>query len=42
MRWCERNDVDYVIGLAKNSRLHKLSAAVQLLFCKNPQEIPSG
>jgi len=26
MSWCERNDVDYVIGLAKNSRLHKLSA----------------
>lgn len=25
MSWCERNDVDYVIGLAKNSRLHKLS-----------------
>ena len=27
MSWCERNDVDYVIGLAKNSRLHKLSAS---------------
>lgn len=26
MSWCERNDVDYVIGLAKNSRLHTLSA----------------
>lgn len=26
MSWCERNAVDYVIGLAKNSRLHKLSA----------------
>lgn len=26
MNWCERNAVDYVIGLAKNSRLHKLSA----------------
>ncbi len=27
MSWCERNDVDYVIGLAKNPRLHKLSAS---------------
>ena len=27
MGWCERNDVDYVIGLAKNSRLHALSAS---------------
>lgn len=27
MSWCERNDVDYVIGLAKNTRLHKLSAS---------------
>lgn len=26
MSWCERNAVDYVIGLAKNSRLHTLSA----------------
>lgn len=25
MNWCERHGVDYVIGLAKNSRLHKLS-----------------
>jgi hypothetical protein len=25
MSWCERNNVDYVIGLAKNSRLHTLS-----------------
>jgi len=25
MNWCERNAVDYVVGLAKNSRLHKLS-----------------
>jgi hypothetical protein len=27
MSWCERNVVDYVIGLAKNSRLHKLSTS---------------
>jgi hypothetical protein len=27
MGWCERHGVDYVIGLAKNSRLHKLSAS---------------
>ena len=27
MGWCERNGVDYVIGLAKNSRLHTLSAS---------------
>jgi len=27
MSWCERHDVDYVIGLAKNSRLHKASAS---------------
>lgn len=26
LSWCERNDVEYVIGLAKNSRLAKLSA----------------
>jgi hypothetical protein len=26
MSWCERNAVDYLIGLAKNSRLHTLSA----------------
>lgn len=26
MGWCERNGVDYVIGLAKNQRLHALSA----------------
>jgi len=25
--WCERNEVDYLIGLAKNSRLHTLSAS---------------
>jgi len=25
MSWCERNAVDYVIGLAKNARLHKRS-----------------
>lgn len=27
MAWCERHGVDYLIGLAKNSRLHKLSAS---------------
>jgi len=27
MAWCERNGVDYVIGLAKNSRLHTLCAS---------------
>ena len=27
MGWCERHGVDYVIGLAKNSRLHTLSAS---------------
>ena len=27
MGWCERHGVDYVIGLAKNSRLHALSAS---------------
>lgn len=26
MSWCERSAVDYVIGLAKNARLHKLSS----------------
>jgi len=25
MGWCERNSVDYIIGLAKNSRLRTLS-----------------
>jgi len=27
MGWCERHGVDYLIGLAKNARLHKLAAS---------------
>ena len=40
MGWCERNGVDYVIGLAKNLRLHTLSAswcgAAETAFEKMP------
>lgn len=28
MSWCERNHVDYIIGLAKNNRLNRLSSAL--------------
>ncbi len=29
LRWCERADVNYLIGLAKNARLHRLSEQLQ-------------
>ena len=29
LRWCERHGVDYIIGIAKNSRLQALSAPLQ-------------
>ena len=29
LRWCERAGVDYLIGLAKNARLHRLSEQLQ-------------
>jgi hypothetical protein len=29
LRWCERHQVDYLVGLAKNKRLNTLSAALQ-------------
>jgi Transposase DDE domain group 1 len=29
LRWCERHSVDYLVGLAKNSRLNALSASLQ-------------
>lgn len=29
LRWCERHDVGYIIGLAKNARLERLSATLQ-------------
>jgi hypothetical protein len=29
LRWCERHQVDYVVGLAKNARLDALSAPLQ-------------
>jgi len=29
MRWCDSHDVDYILGLAKNSRLNELSAPLR-------------
>ena len=29
MNWCERNEVHYIVGLAKNARLNTLSAQLQ-------------
>jgi hypothetical protein len=29
LRWCERHNVDYLVGLAKNKRLNALSAKLQ-------------
>jgi hypothetical protein len=29
LRWCERVGVNYIVGLAKNERLHALSAKLQ-------------
>jgi hypothetical protein len=29
LRWCERHQVDYLVGIAKNSRLNALSAKLQ-------------
>jgi hypothetical protein len=29
LRWCERHDVHYLVGVAKNARLNALSAALQ-------------
>ena len=29
LRWCERNDVGYIVGIAKNARLNALTAPLQ-------------
>lgn len=41
MKWCEENDVDYLLGLAKNKRLKKIIASEMIavkLFCKANKE----
>lgn len=30
LSWCERNDVGYIVGIAKNKRLNALTAQLQL------------
>lgn len=38
IRWCERHGVDYIIGVARNKRLHEIVAAEEARLCAQFEE----